>query len=294
MARRDLAVGGAWAVTGATGFLGSHLVRALGERGVRAVALTRRSAPTLRVETRAFELDSPPAESLLQDVTVLVHAAYDFSRRDPTSHWRVNVEGSRRLLDLAQRNGVRVVHVSSLSAFPGCRSLYGRATLAVEEDVLARGGVVIRPGLIFGRDAGGIVGAMAAVVRRLPVVPLVGSGDWPQYTAHVADVVRLILRAGEGREVGVWVAAAEEPRTLRRIVEVLAEANDRHPLLLPVPVPLLFAALHAARLARVPLRTGTDSLVGLIHANRSPDFGPTRATGVSFRPFDASTVEQAW
>lgn len=288
-----------WAVTGASGYLGSRLVEELRARGQRVVALTRR--PVSGVEHRPYTLGEVPSPDTLDGVDVLVHAAYDFAAARPDDIHRVNVDGSVRLLDVAAARGVRVAHVSSLSAFPGCRSLYGRAKLAVEVATAERGGTVVRPGLIYGRDAGGMMGAMAGAVRALPVVPLVGHGRYPQFLGHVADVVRLILHApaaagGDGRDAGrgaVLVAAAEEPRTLREIIETLGRAAGRHPPLVPVPVALLSAALRAAELARVPLRTRSDSLVGLLHANLAPDFGPTRAAGVHFRPFDEATAGQA-
>jgi nucleoside-diphosphate-sugar epimerase len=299
MLRSDAGAGapepGAWAVTGASGYLGSRLVRELRARGRRVVALGRRPAADPAAEHRAFALGAAPPAGALDGVEVLVHAAYDFSVARPHDVRRVNVDGSIRLLDEAARRGVRIAHVSSLSAFPGCRSLYGRAKLAVEEATAERSGAVVRPGLIYGRDAGGMVGAMTAAVRTLPAVPLVGSGGWVQFTGHVADVVRLVLHAAAAAAAarpGVLVAASEQPRTLREIVEVLARANGRRRLLVPVPVPVLFAALRAAELARVPLRTRADSLVGLVHGGAAPDFGPTRATGVTFRPFDETTVGQ--
>jgi len=65
------------------------------------------------------------------------------------------------VLTLASVDGVaacggRTVLISSLAAFAGARSRYGQANLELECGVLDRGGIVLRPGVVFGADAGGL------------------------------------------------------------------------------------------------------------------------------------------
>src|SRR5436190_1222713 len=84
----------------------------------------------------------------------------------------------------ASARGRRVVLVSSLAAFEGARSLYGRAKLELERAVLARGGVVLRPGVVFGVDAGGLFGSLARVIGRRPLVPLAGGGWQRLFVTH--------------------------------------------------------------------------------------------------------------
>ena len=69
----------------------------------------------------------------LRSADALVHAAYDLSLRSAVDIWRVNVEGTRRLLEVAVGADVsRIIVLSSMSAFDGTSQLYGRAKLDIE------------------------------------------------------------------------------------------------------------------------------------------------------------------
>src|SRR5439155_1507195 len=106
-----------------------------------------------------------------EGVETVVHAAWDLSARGGAIR-AVNVRGSLPLLDgIAARGGLTVL-ISSLAAFAGARSRYGQAKLELERAVLDRGGVVLRPGVVFGVDAGGLFGAMAGAMARRPVAAL--------------------------------------------------------------------------------------------------------------------------
>ena len=82
--------------------------------------------------------------------------------------------------------------ISSLAAFAGARSRYGQANLELERAVLDRGGIVLRPGVVFGADAGACFGAMAAAIARRPVAPLIGGGWQWLFVTHDRHLCELI------------------------------------------------------------------------------------------------------
>src|SRR5262245_27817004 len=111
-------------VTGASGFLGSAVARALTSRGVQVRALVRSSSPRdnlagLGCEIVSGDLTDPVSlRAALHDVRYLFHVAadYRFWARDPSVILRVNVEGTRSLMQEALAAGVeRIVHTSSVS-----------------------------------------------------------------------------------------------------------------------------------------------------------------------------------
>lgn len=114
-------------LTGASGFVGYHVARALCERGERPRCLVRASSDTRRLAALAVELipgDLTDAASLRRaaagcQVVYHVAADYRFWSRDPRERYRINVDGTRRLLDAALE-AERIVYTSTV----GCLGLH--------------------------------------------------------------------------------------------------------------------------------------------------------------------------
>jgi dihydroflavonol-4-reductase len=111
-------------VTGATGFLGSHVARVLGEQGADLRLLVRatsnlKNLEGLKAETATGDLrDSSSLEKAISGCDVVFHVAADYRLwvQDPAEMYRSNVEGTRALLDAARKNGVRcMVYTSSVA-----------------------------------------------------------------------------------------------------------------------------------------------------------------------------------
>jgi len=148
------------AVTVANGYVGSRICDRLTKNDCAVVAMAR-SAPVGREFIRWSLADEPTPELFrTHRLDALVHCAYDFSPVTWNDIERTNVRGSIRLLEAARAANVRTVVISTISAFPGCRSLYGKAKLEIERAAAAPGASIIRPGLVWGDTAGGMFGAL--------------------------------------------------------------------------------------------------------------------------------------
>ena len=229
-----------------------------------------------------------------EGIAALVHCAWDFRPRSVADIASINVEGARRLLGAATEGGVRTtVNISTMSAFAGCRSRYGRAKLALEADVTVAQGVNLRPGLLWAERPGGMVGLLDRLVERLPVVPLIGSGRTPLYLTHVDDLADLVLCCLEssGAVAGQTITAAwPQPVLLRDVLRQRARARGRSPVLLPVPWPLVWAAVKCAELSPVDLGIRSDSVIGFVHADRAPRFDTPALAAFGFPGFRAHKV----
>jgi nucleoside-diphosphate-sugar epimerase len=273
-------------VTGANGFVGSAVSRRFKALGWRVIQLVR-SVETVRGESRRFCLGEDVPLDTLANVDLLVHAAYDFSLCSWDDIRRVNVRGSEKLFDAAKRSGVkRQIFISSLAAYEGCRSKYGLGKLTAEEAAHARGGIILRPGVIYGEKNGGLVGKIFTAARKLPIVPMIGSGRYPLYSCHVEDLCNLIvlLAQSDRPPLAPIVAANSEPITLRGLVES-AQRDRKFHAILPVPWIVLFGTLWT--IEKLGLRVGfrSDSIISLVYGNPSVDFSIIRKLSVHFRPF---------
>jgi len=277
------------AVTGAGGYVGSALTRALERRGV-VVRRLQRSGDGDRV--RPFVLGAPVDPAAMQGAQALVHCAWDFGAAGRSEIERTNVAGSLALFEAARTAGVRrIVFISTMSAFDGCRSLYGRAKLEVERGAAPSGTVVVRPGLVYGAASGGMVGALGQLLRLPLVTPLVGTGSQRLYMVHEDDLGDIIAEYALGERTapaGPVIAASARPFTFREIVSLLARRDGLRRVLLPVPWQAEWLALKGAELAGMRMRLRSDSLISLINQDPRPDF--TASAGIGFRDFETFTL----
>jgi nucleoside-diphosphate-sugar epimerase len=240
-----------------------------------------------------FRLGDEVVPSGLTGAKALVHCAYDFTELSWANIRAKNVTGTEKLLRAARQAGVeRLVYISSISAFEGCRSLYGKAKLETEAIAQSLGAVVIRPGLIYGEPPAGMFGRLVRQVEGASVLPLFGGGSQIQYLVHDADLCAFIVRCAEGAvtapEAPITVAN-EQPWTFRQILEEIARTKGKRVTFVPVPWRLLWAGIKCAELCRVPLNFRSDSLVSLMYQNPAPSFELQRRLGIVCRPFKLTT-----
>jgi len=278
---------GICAITGATGYVGGRLRGFLDQHGWETVSLSRRLPQAGRHVPYTLGEAVDPRE--LVGVRALVHCAYDFRPRRWDEIRRVNVLGSERLFEAARAAGVEhVVFISSVSAFEGCRSLYGRAKLEIEKAASDAGAVTVRPGLVYGADPGGVFGGLVRQVQRGRIIPLIGGGRQRQFLVHEEDLGRVVEEsiAGEIEPGNDPITLAHERGwTLRELLEAIADALGKRPLFVPVPWRLVWLALKGLETAGIPAPFRSDSLIGMVYQNRNPSFEAMHRLGVHCRPF---------
>jgi nucleoside-diphosphate-sugar epimerase len=256
------------AVTGARGYLGSQICETLESGGWQVIRLAR-SPGRGHGQVLLYDLATPVTAQVreaLRSVNALIHAAYDLTLTSPADIWRVNVEGTRRLLEAAKEEGVgRIIALSSMSAFTGTSQLYGRAKLDIEAITIESGGCAVRPGLVHGEQAGGMAGAMRKLTI-LPVVPVL-AGEAGVYTVREDDLVRVIalLASAASLEPGTISVAHPSRVTLTELLRTFAAQEHRRCRFVPVPWQLVYWLLRSGELMRLHLPFRADSLLGLIH-----------------------------
>ena len=192
-------------VTGATGFVGRSVIQALRAEGDVVRCLVRRgSERDLRgfgaIERVEGDVLLPetlaPAVAGCDTVVHLVGIIREHPARDITFE-RLHVDGTLNVLDAASAAGVRrFVHMSALGARAGARARYHRTKWAAEEAVRgsALSWTVFRPSIIYGRGDE-FVSMLAGMVRRLPVVPVIGDGRQRLQPVPVEQVAEAFARA---------------------------------------------------------------------------------------------------
>lgn len=228
----------------------------------------------------------------MDGVEALVHPAYDFSATRWADIQRINVDGSRRLLTAAREAQIeRIVLVSTLAAFPGARSLYGRAKLEIEQAAMDTGAAIVRPGLVWGAEGAAMFGAVQRAVERLPIVPLLGPAELALSLVHEDDLALLVERllelwpAASGK---LLVAASGRTLTFVELLRSLTARAGKHPRLIRLPWRIVWLGLRALETigATPPFRS--DNLVSFVSIDDNPFARATDCAahyGVSFRPY---------
>src|SRR5690349_13342346 len=127
------------AITGANGYVGQALCAAFTSSGYRVIGL-QRSVPAGAAQRDhiPYSLEKGLAGPLPVNVAAVVHCAYDLRARDRVAIERINLGGTDRLL--AAIAPIPVIYISSMSAYPGTKQIYGQTKLACEDAVSAYGG----------------------------------------------------------------------------------------------------------------------------------------------------------
>lgn len=271
-------------VTGALGYTGRYIARALIERGARVRTLTAHPLQPNpfgeRLEIAPMDFGSP--ESLIKSLagaTTLFNTYWiRFPYRGAT--FETAIENTRALLRAARRAGVsRIVHISITGASENSPLPYFRGKGAVEREI-ERSGLsysIVRPTLIFGVEDI-LVNNIAWLVRRLPLFAIPGRGDYRVQPVFVADLAALAVNSAEATDNRVVDAVGPEIYTFRDFVRTLARALGRATLVIPVPPPvaLFFSRFIGYALGDVTLtRDEIDGLMASLLVSNGPPTCPT-------------------
>ena len=286
-------------VTGAAGFIGSRLVRALLAQGARVRTLVHKTPLDLPADSVKGDIcHQPTLDHFLDGMDMVFHLATALgNRRIPEAEFfRINSTGVTSLLEAAQRAGVaRVIHFSSAGVFgltSGMKLLqeedsghpvdpYEKSKLAGEKNALEWTGApsvsVIRPGWVYGEGDR----RTFKLIRKIHKGPffIAGPGRVLQTPVYVDDLVAAAISIGRDGQSGRVYHAAGPPVSVNELVAAIARAVGRSPDFLHIPTALL---LPPARILEI--------LFGIL--DREPPLN--RARLAFFRrgkPLDASRIE---
>ena len=236
------------AITGGTGFVGSHLASRLADGGheVRLVARgTRDRPPALRDLPHAeFVAASVGDTDALRDAfagcDAVAHLAGINFERGSQTYETVHVEGTRNVVEAAEDAGTSTVVLSSfLRARPSCGSAYHESKWAAEEIVRGSGldYTVLKPGVTYGRGDH-VLEHVSRWLATVPVFGLVGFEERRLRPLAVQDLVDVAAAALTGDRLSETTVAVVGPEELglREVVRRIGAVVDRTPLMVPVPV----------------------------------------------------------
>lgn len=244
------------ALTGATGFVGRHLLDLALAKGHEVQALTRSAQPD-RAGVRWIEGAIDPArglESLLEGADAVIHVAGAISARDRLGFAACNIDGTAAMIAAAQQAGVtRFVHVSSLAAREPAISDYGWSKAESERRVESSGldWTIVRPPAVYGPGDREMLELFRMAQRGVVLLPPAGRLS----LIEVSDLGRLLLACARSGSTGMRKIYEPDDGTVRGIdhksfARLLGDALGRRVLPLPVPAMMLRLASLVERASK--------------------------------------------
>lgn len=291
------------ALTGGTGFVGSHLVEYLQNEGHELVLLARgRDEPNAELLDRegvtfvqGSVTDTATLEEAFTNCDSVAHlAGINFERGDQT-YAAVHVEGTRSVIDAATAAGVdRLTLMSYLRARPGTGCGYHESKWRAEE--LVRNApidsTVLKAGVLYG-PGDRMLWAIARALATAPLFPRIGFEKRELRPVAIADLIAILGPATTGKAVTDTTVPVVGPETVTvtELVKRVGAVMNRRPWFVPAPVPLLATGatlqewlLATPLITRASLRMlieGTTEPVPAevcdeVPAHLEPDREPTR------------------
>ena len=241
------------AITGATGFVGQHVLAAAAARGLPVRALTRsprENDPNVHWVTGTLE-DAVALDTLCDGAGALLHIAGAVNVPSRAAFAHANITGTMAVIDAATRSDIRrFIHVSSLAAREPQLSHYGWSKAGAEDAVRqsALDWLIVRPPGVFGPHDKDVLDMFKMARRGFMLLPPAGRGSWiyaPDLAALLLNCVAkgpsgLILEPDDG-------ASASHVDFARAIGTAVGRPN---PFTISAPRPLLWLAARADRLVR--------------------------------------------
>jgi len=228
-------------VTGGTGFVGRSVIQALRAHGHVVRCLVRRGSESDLKGLEAIErvegdvLARRPLADAMSGCDAIIHLV-GIIRERPASgvtFQRLHVEATENVIGAAADAGVRrLLHMSALGTRVQARSRYHQTKWQAEEAVRASDldWTILRPSIIYG-PGDGFVSMLATLVRRLPVVPVIGSGAGRLQPVSVQVVAEGLARAlDQGQSIGqTYAVCGPDALTFNQVLDEIAQVVRGRP-----------------------------------------------------------------
>lgn len=258
-------------VTGAFGYIGRYITKALLKRGrdVRTVTTHPNKPNPFGPAVRAFSysFDNPNELARTLEGAESLYNTYWIRFPFDGHTYESAVSNTRTLFQCAKQAGVkRIVHISVTQASVNSDLPYYRGK-ALQESMLGESGVpfsIVRPTLVFGKEDI-LVNNIAWLIRTSPIFPIFGSGLYRVQPVFVEDLAEIAVRQSTNSPRATIDAIGPETFTFQQLVTLIAEKIGKKPIIVKVPPffgifcgQILGLFLHDVLLTR-------DELKGLMH-----------------------------
>ena len=257
------------AITGSTSSIGQYLLCQLTIAGHEVIPLGGRGSQLWKIGMKFPEF---------LEADLLIHLAHD-----RTLPLKENVKATELLISSFEGEKI---FLSSLSAHSKAKSVYGKSKYEIEKLFLNYGGKVVRAGLVYGPNIGGMYSTLRTISERLPIIPVPYSGTPRMYTTHIDDLCEEIMDLMFRDEKGIVLGAHYWPISLSNFIRIIRTQMPLQSNVILLPIPRIFLEITRAILSPLKLRLSLiDSLGSLSTQISSEEFSGLVPSPKDFRIF---------
>ena len=255
-------------VTGGLGVMGSTLVKGLVDRGFKVRVLDNSDRFRSRldgydVDIRIGEITKPETlAGCFEGVETVYHLAAVLIVYDPSLFQKINVGGTRNIIDASIKAGVEhFILVSSASvtyAHTTPYSLSKRETERLINEQSAMKWTIVRPTLAYNESGGEEFNMFLAYLKKYPFVPFIGAGRSLKRPVHCDDLMKGFLAiAGNPKSYGkTYAFSGGEAIAIRDMAKLMLKHAGQKKLFITIPIPICrIVAFFAERFQKKPILT---------------------------------------
>jgi len=250
-------------ITGASGYIGEQLVLQALTDGHVVFAASRSPIAAVNAKYLPYDLGEYESFRLPDNIDFIFHLAANTKSNSVTP--AVEIAAAANLVNASLRSNAKFIFISSQVARPDAPTEYGQTKWEIEQRVLAAGGIVIRPGQVYGGPENGLYGRLCSSLRNLPFIPAFVPSPLIQ-PIHIQDLVKGLLNCLtlENYSGQIFKLGSIDPISFTFFLQSIARIhNNKSRLLLPIPT---FAVLAIIKIIgkSFAARTGLDKLKSLM------------------------------
>ena len=276
-------------ITGSSGFLGANLCVFLKKNNHTIIETTKNINEKNKFYLRLGEdINTIHNINILKNTQVIIHCAFDFTPNTYNDHYKTNITGSKKIFEISKKFNIKIIYISSISAFKNAKSIYGRVKYNIENLALDFEAINIRPGLIYGQNAKGMFGRIEKLINFFPILPLINFGKQIIFPCKIEILVKLINKLITLKyEKKITITAASEDKIyFKDLIEIIAKKQNKKIYLIPFPSLIIYFFLNFNDYLNLFKGIKKDNLTSILNIDKNPDFTTLRKLNIEFPKFE--------
>lgn len=239
-------------MTGATGFIGTHLLKAFLSKNYDVYALQNKTKTDLLPAENIVNgslTDIESLENFVKKVDVIIHAGGIVKAKNKEGFFAINTEGTRLLAEISAKHKIKkFLHVSSLAAREPSLSNYARSKYLADVILSRTQGLrydIIRPPAVYGPGDNALLNILRPLKYNLGFKP---KGEHRFSLIHVTDLVGAIVAWVEAEKTTSQIYTVSDKNAAKgydwgTVIKLCSQAmgQDKHPFIVPVPKTIMLA-----------------------------------------------------